>query len=364
MRWEDERYVRIYTRDTPDWLCLSFLAQGLFCLILRKVDRAGLLKLGKHGKRAVAIVVGFPGDWSRLEPALEELLADGCVQIRGEYLVVPNFIEAQEAPQSDAQRKRESRAKARDVAAAAAVLNPDNSSEYVTHSHETGQKVTSGHVASQVVTPNCAVPCRAEPSEETPPPARAREAGGSSLAPGAVEAAPPPAAEAAPEAEVSPDAQAQGEQGHMRSGDNPGQHADGGGAVPGRAAPPPAADPPPTGRLSPLPSRAERLAQRFPSTGELLRELDAGGWQASYATDDVGRGAIERAVALVGVQEAARRLLAHVEAERAAGREPRPWLGWHLAVISPTAPQRDVRVGMADPGKPEDFEEGEHELRM
>ena len=114
MRWEDERYVRIYTRDTVDWLGLSFIAQGLFCLILRKLDRAGLLKLGKPGKRGVAIVIGFAGEWSRLEPALEELLTDGCIQIRGECLVVPNFIEAQEATQSDAQRKRESRARDRD----------------------------------------------------------------------------------------------------------------------------------------------------------------------------------------------------------------------------------------------------------
>lgn len=172
MRWEDERYVRIYTRDSVDWLGLSFIAQGLFCLILRKVDRAGLLKLGKHGKRAVAIVIGFPGDWPRLEPALEELLADGCVQIRGEYLVVPNFIEAQEATQSDAQRKRESRGRARDVAAAAEVLNPDKTSDSVTPGHESGQEVTSGHKESQLVTPNHAVPCRAEPSEETLPSAR------------------------------------------------------------------------------------------------------------------------------------------------------------------------------------------------
>lgn len=169
MRWEDERYVRIYTRDTVDWLGLSFIAQGLFCLILRKVDRAGLLKLGKPGKRGVAIVIGFAGEWSRLEAALDELLADGCVQLRGEHLVVPNFIDAQEAPQTDAQRKRESRARDRDLAAAAVVLGedaqvsrsttkPDKKSENVTDGHETGQNVTSGHVASQVVTPSLAVP--------------------------------------------------------------------------------------------------------------------------------------------------------------------------------------------------------------
>src|SRR5512133_789851 len=166
MRWEDERYVRVYTRDTVDWLGLSFIAQGLFALILRKVDRAGLIKLGKQGKRGVAIVIGFAGEWPRLEPALEELISDGCVSIQGEHLVVPNFIEAQEAVMSDKQRKAESRAKARDLAAASEVLNTDKKSESVTDCHETGQKVTSGHAASHAVTPSCAVPCRAVPSEE------------------------------------------------------------------------------------------------------------------------------------------------------------------------------------------------------
>jgi hypothetical protein len=164
MRWEDERYVRVYTRDTVDWLSLSFIAQGLFCLILRKVDRAGLMKLGKHGKRAVAVMVGFPGEWSRLEPALEELLADGSVQIRGEYLLVPNFIEAQDANQSDAQRKRESRARARDITAAANVLGPDKVSASVTGCPDSGQKVTSGHTVSHAVTPSLAKPIRAVPS--------------------------------------------------------------------------------------------------------------------------------------------------------------------------------------------------------
>ena len=35
MRWEDERYVRIYTRDTPSWMLLSWDAQALFLQLLR-----------------------------------------------------------------------------------------------------------------------------------------------------------------------------------------------------------------------------------------------------------------------------------------------------------------------------------------
>lgn len=170
MRWEDERYVRLYTRDTTDWLCLSFLAQGLFCLLLRKVDRAGILELGRHGRKGVAVAVGHPGDWARLEPALEELLGDGSVKIDGTTLLIPNFIEAQEASMSDAARKREQRERAR--AGVTKRGRPgghdgttrDIPSQNVTDGHETGQKVTSGHAASRAVTPSLAEPSRAEPT--------------------------------------------------------------------------------------------------------------------------------------------------------------------------------------------------------
>jgi hypothetical protein len=116
MRWEDERYVRVYTRDTVDWLALSFDAQALLCLLLRKVDRAGLLPLGKHGKKSVAIAIGHPREWARLEPALDELLTDGVCALSedGGTLVFPNYIAAQEASASAVQRTREYRERERD----------------------------------------------------------------------------------------------------------------------------------------------------------------------------------------------------------------------------------------------------------
>ncbi len=144
MRWDDERYVRLYTRDTADWMGLSFLAQGLFCLILRKVDRAGLLALGKQGRKAVAVTIGHPGDWPRLEGALEELVADGCVRIEGDHLVVPNFIEAQEASQSDVARKRaqRERARARVTRDTQEVTSCDIGSRNVTKCHDVTDAVT------------------------------------------------------------------------------------------------------------------------------------------------------------------------------------------------------------------------------
>jgi hypothetical protein len=163
MRWEDERYVRLYTRNTPEWLSLSWAARGLFSLILREVDRAGILPLGKLGPKGVAIAVNAP--WRDVEAPLCELLSDGCVQIGSDdpitsKLIVPNFLTAQEAFQSDASRKR----KSREMARAALSVTPRDQLEShgVTKSHVQSQAVTIGHSD-----PICADPIRTD--LKTPP---------------------------------------------------------------------------------------------------------------------------------------------------------------------------------------------------
>ena len=150
MRWEDERYVRVYTRDTVDWQYLSFEAQGLLTLLLRKVDRAGILEFGRHGVEGVAAAIGHPNRWDTIKPALDQLVADGCVAVEPSRLVLPNFIEAQEAKTSDRERQRKSRESAR-------------------VRHTASQPVTSGHTESQPVTLSLAVPSRAEPAKPTVP---------------------------------------------------------------------------------------------------------------------------------------------------------------------------------------------------
>jgi hypothetical protein len=107
MDWENERYVRVYTRDTIDWVALGWEAQSLFLLLIRKVDRSGVLEIGKHGARGVAGLIGMPAEV--VERSLSVLTSDGCVTIRDGLLLMPNFIEAQEAKQSDKQRQKESR---------------------------------------------------------------------------------------------------------------------------------------------------------------------------------------------------------------------------------------------------------------
>lgn len=167
MRWADEPWVKVYTTDTGDWLALGWEAQSLFVLALRKCDRAGILRTGKNVARGLAGMTGMPIDV--VERALPLLLDDGCMRPADGGLVIPNFIAAQEARTSDAQRKREQRARDRDRAIASGM--PEASSDMVLESMATSarnvtkrdhdpdighamssQNVTKSHTASHGVT--------------------------------------------------------------------------------------------------------------------------------------------------------------------------------------------------------------------
>lgn len=169
MDWSNERYVRLYTRDTPDWVLLSWEARSLWVLILRKLDRSGVMDMGRHGMRALSASVGMPLDV--VERALPELLDDGCLLQNGSKLVAPNFLEAQESVASDAQRKRESRARIRERAISS-VTERDVRSRDGTESHARSRAVTRGHSV-----PSLAVPSLTKPEKEIPP-----DPGGSRLA--------------------------------------------------------------------------------------------------------------------------------------------------------------------------------------
>lgn len=143
MLWPEERYVKLYTRDTTDWLLLSWKAQGLFCLLLRKVNKAGQLPLGKRGKQGVAAHIGGGTAWPEIELALNELLTDGCVSIDGELLIVPNYCAAQEAAQSPALRKKTQRERER-------VTNGHAVSPGVTQSRDESRNVTLSQLSQNI----------------------------------------------------------------------------------------------------------------------------------------------------------------------------------------------------------------------
>ena len=156
VRWSDERYVKVYTRDTPDWLALGWEARALFWELLRKSDRAGLFELGKSGNRGISAVTLIPVEV--VDRALPVLLSDGCVELHGTYLLIRNFIEAQEAYQSDNARQHKSRETARDKARRESVKPSHGVTDTVAGVTPCDAKADSVTPPPSPVTSNLAIP--------------------------------------------------------------------------------------------------------------------------------------------------------------------------------------------------------------
>ncbi len=155
MDWSNERYVRLFTRDTPEWLWLPWQARASWPLIIRKLDRSGVLAT-KLGTKGVAILIGLPLDV--VEAGVSALLEDGCLTPHPLGYVAPNFMAAQDTPQSDSHRKRESRERRRSMPGDGnednnSVTKRDQKSQNVTKSHERSRAVTRGHEVSLRTSP-------------------------------------------------------------------------------------------------------------------------------------------------------------------------------------------------------------------
>ena len=73
MIFEDERWVKLYTRDTMGWRILTWQARTTLLHALRKVDRAGAVDLCEDGFDGLAVLLDLP----------PELVAEGVLGERG-----------------------------------------------------------------------------------------------------------------------------------------------------------------------------------------------------------------------------------------------------------------------------------------
>ncbi len=109
MNYEDESFVKVYKRQTLGSKFLGWDGRAVLRALFLHVDRAGVLDLDDVGPaEAIAALEELPIEIARA--GMEKLVARGTVVVSGRVLFIPNFMVAQEAKQSDAQRQRESRA--------------------------------------------------------------------------------------------------------------------------------------------------------------------------------------------------------------------------------------------------------------
>lgn len=136
-----ESYVRLYRRDTPEFLALSWLARLVFPAVVRVLDRAGRLPVGALGLRGLALALHAP--WDEVRAALEELEREGWIRIEDGFAVDPEYVAREETASAPAQRQRDSRERAR-----AGVVPVDKvleESRPVTGGHDPSRAVTNGH---------------------------------------------------------------------------------------------------------------------------------------------------------------------------------------------------------------------------
>jgi hypothetical protein len=141
MDWSNERYVRVYTRDTTSWLVLTWEARALLLMMIRKADRSGVIDVGEDGTDGLAVVVGMPPEV--VETAVAQLLKRGTVTQTEVSYILPNFLEAQEAKATDRQRQKELRERRR-----VDVTRGHTASHDVTPRHAVSHGVTDGHAVS------------------------------------------------------------------------------------------------------------------------------------------------------------------------------------------------------------------------
>jgi len=167
MRFEDEHYVKLYTRDTPTWKAMSWQAKALWPLLMRRLDTVGSMDCGELGRvETVSVMTDLPGEV--VEPGLKDLERVKVVTWRrGDVLLAPKFIEAQEARKTEKLRKAEERQKARAVLAAQGSGIINDVSEVVRTRPGASESVTPCHPPSSSPSPTSSptpspIPTRSE----------------------------------------------------------------------------------------------------------------------------------------------------------------------------------------------------------
>ena len=136
MNYEDEEYVRYYTRETVGWKALGWEGQAVLALMLHgKFDRSGVFDCDGHDpSHAVTLVTGAPIEVTAV--GLKRLTDCGAWVIVGGRIVWPKYVHAQSCRRTDKARQRESRDKRRVDALNPTVTNSDDPSHAVTGGHK------------------------------------------------------------------------------------------------------------------------------------------------------------------------------------------------------------------------------------
>ena len=161
MRWEDEHWRKLYTRETAAWASLEWQAQACVLLFIKTCEADGTI-CAPRGPSQVARLWRWPADI--IEAGLEQLEQDGTITRNGGRYHMPNFAAAQAARTSARQRKAQERERAKGSQRGPIDGGAEREGDY--------KRVTRGHTASHGVTKERKIE-REKERELTTAPARA-----------------------------------------------------------------------------------------------------------------------------------------------------------------------------------------------
>jgi len=156
--WSNERYVRIYTRDSITWKRLGWKGQTVLMHVTRRLDRSGVLDLnGVSPYEAVELVTDLPSEV--IEDGLSKCLELEVFIEDDGRLLMPNYLPAQEAVASNAERQRRWRSKKRGT---------NNSNETSTNSNKTSTDRNESNVTRNENNPVLNHPCLTNRTNQLP----------------------------------------------------------------------------------------------------------------------------------------------------------------------------------------------------
>ena len=163
LNFEDEPYVRVYSRKTLTFKRLGWEGRTVLWHLMLEADRSGVIDVGLGDAiEAVADIIELPVEVVRV--GLERLASHGVTERHEASLVITNFIEAQEAKRPDRVRAKEYRQRHRaEKRKTTPPNNPDEYAETVTPRHAPSQTVTDRHSPIAPIAPIAPLAGEAEP---------------------------------------------------------------------------------------------------------------------------------------------------------------------------------------------------------
>jgi len=133
LEWDQERWVKVYVRDSGDFAMLSWDAKALLLMLWRKADPLGVVR---SAARCLPAFLGHRENAAQIEQGLADLEAIGAVEVRPDSLRLLEFVDAQSAVLCDRVRQAARRERK-------AVRGTTIESQNVTESHEMSRDVTT-----------------------------------------------------------------------------------------------------------------------------------------------------------------------------------------------------------------------------